>query len=83
MPFNCQRFKNKLYRRTNFIKCVFCKKSLARNEATVEHVIPKSKGGLDRYENYHISCEPCNGERGNMDYDEFKSLKQKEIARKK
>ena len=68
-------FKRRLYRFTEFIKCCFCKVSLSYGEATIEHLIPKSKGGPDHWTNFGISCYDCNNLRGNMDYDEFLNFK--------
>lgn len=31
---------------------------------TFEHVVPRSKGGLDEIDNLAIACRRCNGERG-------------------
>lgn len=35
-----------------------------RSEMTVDHIIPKSKGGLDVIENMTLSCLKCNKEKG-------------------
>jgi hypothetical protein len=32
---------------------------------TFEHVVPRSKGGLDELDNLVIACRQCNGLRGN------------------
>jgi len=32
---------------------------------TKDHIIPKSKGGPDKYTNYDTMCETCNSEKGN------------------
>jgi len=38
---------------------------LTKETATLDHVIPISRGGLNNANNYVIACEPCNSERGN------------------
>lgn len=35
-----------------------------KNEATFEHLVPKSKGGKDRYLNLVLTCLECNQKRG-------------------
>ena len=57
-------------------KCYFCKcdthvrtrnqKKIKRNTATIEHLIPKSKGGTNVKSNLKMSCHQCNSLRGNM-----------------
>lgn len=32
---------------------------------TKDHILPKSKGGLDKLDNYQVMCEVCNREKGN------------------
>lgn len=32
---------------------------------TKDHIIPKSKGGIDDLSNYQTMCERCNKEKGN------------------
>lgn len=41
------------------------------NSATIEHVIPRSKGGSDDPANYAMSCNGCNQARRNLDAEEF------------
>lgn len=60
-------------------RCHWCGKQLSllpgRGELmTIDHVIPKSKGGKDKRGNYVPACAPCNQRRGNMDYEEFAAL---------
>ena len=46
----------------------------ARNEphyATVEHVVPQSKGGKDFLSNLLATCHACNSKRGVIDFEEF------------
>lgn len=41
--------------------CHWCGKAFANiSEATVEHLVPRSRGGSDRMDNLRLACEPCN-----------------------
>ena len=41
------------------------------NSATVEHMVPTSKGGTFHDENILITCFSCNNKRGNTDWIEY------------
>jgi len=57
--------KRKITRRAVFARddweCQYCG---ARTSLTVDHVIPRSKGGLSSWENIVASCAPCNRRKG-------------------
>lgn len=40
--------------------CQYCGVRLRRSEATVDHIIPRSKGGNNTWENVVLACSPCN-----------------------
>ena len=45
------------------LTCVYCYADLVvkgRNAATLDHIIPRSKGGLAIATNLVVSCAPCN-----------------------
>lgn len=44
--------------------CKYCGQYLPLEERTIDHIIPKSKGGVDCPNNYYTSCKPCNLLRG-------------------
>ena len=44
--------------------CWMCGCMLKRGTATVDHLLPKSRGGRNVAENFAIACKPCNGARG-------------------
>lgn len=46
--------------------------------ATMDHVIPWSKGGRTTMENCICACEECNGQRGDMPAEEF--ARQRNVA---
>ena len=40
--------------------CAYCGKKVDRKEATLDHVLPVSKGGKTTWENCVTACAPCN-----------------------
>jgi len=40
--------------------CQYCGKTLPRTDLNLDHVIPRSRGGLTTWENVVCSCVPCN-----------------------
>lgn len=48
------------------------------NEATKEHLIPRSKGGTYGKYNLVMACNSCNNARGDMSHEEFVALIEKE-----
>jgi 5-methylcytosine-specific restriction endonuclease McrA len=45
--------------------CYYCGCSLNFKTATLDHVVPKSKGGGATRENQVATCAPCNRRKGN------------------
>ena len=63
----------KYYKYTNHVKfsrsnvflrdmftCQYCKEVFQRKELTIDHIIPKSKGGGSSWENVVTACKDCN-----------------------
>ena len=50
--------------------CNGCKEYFNKVNLTIDHIIPKSKGGQDAYDNYQLLCGNCNSVKGNrpMEY---------------
>lgn len=53
-------------------KCQYCAKSVPRHEATYDHVLPRSKGGLTTWENIVICCMGCNQAKGHRTPEQAK-----------
>tara|TARA_R100000008_G_scaffold83831_1_gene69805 strand:+ start:146 stop:646 length:501 start_codon:yes stop_codon:yes gene_type:complete len=53
----CTR-KNILLRDEN--RCQYCAMHFREVDLTVDHVIPRSKGGLSKWNNVVAACKPCN-----------------------
>ncbi len=45
-------------------KCQYCTKPLNTGTATLDHVLPRSKGGKTRWTNVVCCCKPCNTKKG-------------------
>ena len=41
------------------------------NQATLDHVLPRSRGGTNEQGNLVASCNSCNGKKGAMPYEAF------------
>ena len=52
-------------------ECIYCGEIIEIDQFTVDHVIPRSKGGQDNPENCKPCCKFCNTLKGHMDLDEF------------
>lgn len=71
-----QKYRNRRMSRFPWVRemrklpCHYCGKS----GGTIDHILPRSKGGKPIPENCVPACEPCNGFRGNRDYEWFKTV---------
>ena len=45
--------------------CCWCCKNINRKSITMKHLIPKSLGGSNAFENLYLACRHCNQSRGN------------------
>src|SRR5262245_31244940 len=55
--------KNILLRDRN--TCQYCGMVLSSGELTLDHVVPRSRGGSSTWENLVACCHPCNRKKGN------------------
>jgi hypothetical protein len=58
-------------------RCLYCDTNLSHENATADHIIPISKGGNNTQVNLVVCCKDCNNERGNLDFNNYLSLKNK------
>lgn len=57
VPFS----KRNVMVRDNY-QCVYCQ---SKRNLTIDHIIPRSKGGKSSFENCTTACKPCNNKKGN------------------
>lgn len=64
-----QRRKVKFSRRNLYLRdrntCQMCGRRLPTEELTMDHVVPKSKGGIVCWTNIVLACASCNNRKGN------------------
>jgi 5-methylcytosine-specific restriction endonuclease McrA len=68
--------KNILLRDRN--TCQYCGVVLSSGELTLDHVVPRSRGGSSTWENLVACCHPCNRRKGNHLLSETDMKLQKE-----
>lgn len=61
--------------------CQYCGIRLNKGQFTIDHVLPRSRGGESRWENVVTSCGPCNRRKGNRTPDEAQMPLQRQPRR--
>lgn len=54
--------------------CQYCGQRLPRTELNLDHVIPRSRGGLSTWENIVCSCHSCNRRKGGRTPEEARMM---------
>ena len=65
--------KNILLRDRN--TCQYCATILPASELTLDHVVPRSRGGLSTWENLVACCHTCNRTKGNQMIHELEDMR--------
>lgn len=74
---NIRASRARIYKRDNY-ECVYCG---SKKELTLDHVVPKSKGGGNEWTNLVTSCFKCNLKKGSKTPEEAKlTMKHKPFA---
>lgn len=60
IPFS----RKSVYARDDY-RCQYCGSQPGKQLLTMDHLIPKSRGGKKNYENIVTSCQPCNQKKAN------------------
>lgn len=64
VPHKAYMGKTKFSRRNVMIRdnyeCQYCSEYLGKNKGTIDHIIPRSRGGLSDYSNCVTCCRYCN-----------------------
>ena len=61
--------RRNIFLRDNY-SCAYCKKQLEPHELSVDHILPKSRGGKETWENLVTACKSCNCLKGDRTPEE-------------
>ena len=50
--------------------CQYCGRKMSKTELTLDHVIPRSRGGIDSWDNLVLACMHCNVKKGSRTPEE-------------
>ena len=65
-PRNARRkFRQSIFESWEW-KCAYCDKDLDEKSATIDHILPKFKGGHNVKSNMICSCSKCNRSKGSV-----------------
>jgi 5-methylcytosine-specific restriction endonuclease McrA len=61
-------------------QCQYCGRRLAKQDLTIDHVMPRSRGGRDTWENLVLACVQCNLRKANRTPEEARMRLQRKPA---
>jgi 5-methylcytosine-specific restriction endonuclease McrA len=64
--WNAERKKRILSSRDGGARCRYCGVRKKLRRLTVDHVVPRSRGGTNSLTNLVLACEPCNRAKGDQ-----------------
>ncbi len=51
--------------------CFYCRRVFELEFMTLDHLVPKTRGGSNHISNLVLSCSPCNYKKGHVDVVSF------------
>lgn len=63
------RWKKAQFKSGMHKQCTYCRKALTLFTATVDHVLPKARGGTNSVKNFTLACAKCNLRKGHKDVE--------------
>jgi len=61
--------RRNIFLRDNY-SCAYCERQLEQGELSIDHILPKSRGGKETWENLVTSCKTCNCLKGDRTPEE-------------
>lgn len=61
--------RTNVFRRDDY-QCVYCGSTVLK-KLTIDHVIPRSRGGKDKWDNVVTACSKCNNEKADLTVEEW------------
>lgn len=74
MPTPSATFSRRNLYRRDHNTCQYCGSRPGTSELTIDHIVPRSRGGLSTWQNCVLACVPCNGRKANRLPDEARMV---------
>lgn len=74
------RAKRALFKDNELVHCCYCEVLLSFENATVEHIVDRARGGPNTLDNLAISCKRCNNHKQGHTFEEWKAIVQSSFA---
>lgn len=71
VEYSTVRMTRKLLYARDYNVCAYCGEEFGLTQLTIDHVLPRSRGGKDTWTNCVTSCQKCNQSKGNKTPDEW------------
>lgn len=68
-----KRFRESIFEEWDW-KCAYCDRQLSDRDATIDHIVPKHKGGHNTRNNLACACSDCNKAKGSMGVFEYMNI---------
>ena len=62
-------------------QCEYCGRRLTWAESTLDHLVPRSKGGTNDASNLFLACRRCNSAKGNLDPERYYRVDRHDVFR--
>lgn len=70
IPFRKMTFSRKGVLLRDRHKCQYCGQRFSPSALTLDHIIPRCRGGRETYENMVAACGPCNRKKGDKSLED-------------
>lgn len=74
-PTLISKFRKSIYGLNLYRPCSYCGIEIHISHASVDHIIPRSKGGSNQTGNLCICCHACNNQKGSSPKEEWNKIK--------
>jgi 5-methylcytosine-specific restriction endonuclease McrA len=82
-PKNARReFRQQIFKDWNW-ECAYCSKQLNENTATIDHIVPKYKGGHNVRSNMCCCCSQCNRDKASTLVEDWYTEKNSNYCEKR
>jgi CRISPR/Cas system Type II protein with McrA/HNH and RuvC-like nuclease domain len=67
-----KRFRESIFQDWNW-QCAYCDRQLSERDATIDHIVPKHRGGHNTRNNLACACSNCNKDKGSQNVFDYLS----------